>query len=92
MERIARGKVKYVGYFESDPIRCASDPIRIFLLAGLSTSAAIVLARYLFVWIETPFMLLGKQISLRLVRLGSLAHRYRSEDDWYRHAKNTPST
>jgi len=35
MERIARREVKYVGYFESDPIRCASDPIRIFLLAGL---------------------------------------------------------
>jgi len=31
MERIARREVKYVGYFESDPIRCASDPIRIFL-------------------------------------------------------------
>jgi peptidoglycan/LPS O-acetylase OafA/YrhL len=62
------------------------------LLAGLSISAAIVLARYLFLWVETPFMLLGKQISLRLVRLGSLARLCRSEDDWYRHAKNTPST
>jgi peptidoglycan/LPS O-acetylase OafA/YrhL len=62
------------------------------LLAGLSISAAIVLARYLFLWVETPFMLLGKQISLRLVQLGSLARLCRSEDDWYRHAKNTPST
>jgi hypothetical protein len=35
MERIARGKVKYVGYFESDLIRCASDPIRNLLEEAL---------------------------------------------------------
>ena len=31
MEKIARTKINYVGYLGSDPIRCASDPIRIFL-------------------------------------------------------------
>ena len=38
------------------------------LLATFSCLAAIGLARLLFVWIETPFMALGKQISARLSR------------------------
>jgi peptidoglycan/LPS O-acetylase OafA/YrhL len=49
-------------------------------LAGMSISVAILLARSLFVWIETPFMLLGKQISERLVGFGSSARLYRPGD------------
>lgn len=41
------------------------------LLAAFSCLVAIVLARLIFVWIETPFMLLGKRISARLGTVAS---------------------
>lgn len=44
------------------------------LLAGLSCSVAMVLARLLFLWFETPFMKMGKEMSQRLVGLISAAH------------------
>lgn len=49
------------------------------VLAGISIPLAILLARFLFMWVETPFILLGKQISQRLMGDYS-AHRVRSGD------------
>lgn len=49
------------------------------LLAGLSCWVAIVMARFLFLWVETPFMHLGKQISQRLGGLVSVEDGYRSK-------------
>ena len=40
------------------------------LLACTSILAAIMLAQLMFVWIETPFMALGKHVSQRLTGLG----------------------
>lgn len=50
------------------------------LLAVMSILVTVLLARLMFVWIETPFMALGKQVSKRLLGLGSPTHLHHSED------------
>jgi peptidoglycan/LPS O-acetylase OafA/YrhL len=77
---LARAVVQIPGTW----VACIPPLVLNILLAGMSISAAILLARSLFAWIETPFMLLGKQISQHLVGLCSSTHLYRSEDGLYR--------
>lgn len=50
------------------------------LLACTSILAATLLAQLMFVWIETPFMALGKHVSQRLTGLGCSPHLHRSKD------------
>jgi peptidoglycan/LPS O-acetylase OafA/YrhL len=50
------------------------------LLASISILVAILLAQLMFVWIETPFMTLGKQLSQRLIGISAPPHLHRSKD------------
>lgn len=58
----------------------ASASVVNVLLACTSILAAILLAQLMFVWIETPFMALGKHVSQRLTGLGYSPHLHRSKD------------